>query len=428
MKKITIIGSGYVGLVSGICFAELGHKVTLVDNNNEKIRELKKFRIPIYEPGLKELLLKNKSRVSFTNSIKEGIRASEIIFIAVATPPKEDGSADLSSVENVAKEIAASMDSYRLIVEKSTVPVETGDWVKITIGRHMSKKIPFDVASNPEFLREGTAIEDFLAPDRIVIGVETQRAEKLLKEIYSKIKAPIIVTDIKSAELIKHASNSYLAVKISFINAVANICEKVGADVLKVAAGMGYDKRIGKDFLSAGAGFGGSCFPKDLDAFYWISKKLGYNFELLHEVKKINRSQKEVIVKKIEDVLWILKDKTIAVLGLSFKPNTDDMRMAPSIEIIESLVSKGARIRAYDPQGMEKSKEIMPYVTYCKDAYETIKGAECILLMTEWDEFKGLDFKKVKKLVKQPILVDARNLYHDKDLNKLGFIYKGVGR
>lgn len=320
------------------------------------------------------------------------------------------------------------MNSYKLIVEKSTVPVDTGEWVRITISRYMNKKILFDVASNPEFLREGTAIGDFLNPDRIVIGVETKRAETLLKELYSKIKAPVIVTDIKSAELIKHASNSFLAMKISFINAVANICEKVGADVIKVANGMGTDKRIGKAFLNAGAGFGGSCFPKDLDAFYWIAKKKGYNFELLHEVKKINQQQKYNLVKKIEDVLWIIKDKVIAFWGLSFKPNTDDMRMAPSIEIITTLISRGAKIRAYDPKAMEKAKLVLPDVTYCKDAYEAARCSECIIIMTEWEEFKNLDFTKIKKIVKQPIIVDARNLLSEKNLEKIGYIYKGVGR
>ena len=426
--KITVIGSGYVGLVSGTCFAHLGNSVVMVDSDEKKIRTLKKGGVPIYESGLKELLKKNRSRMQWTTSIKEGVRHGDIIFIAVPTPPREDGSADLSFVENVASQIAKFMDEYKLVVDKSTVPVETGEWVKTTITRNLSRRIPFDVASNPEFLREGSAVNDFLHPDRVVVGVETKRAEKLLMQLYKPLKAPIVVTDIKSAELIKHASNSFLATKISFINAVACICEKVGADVRLVAKGMGLDKRIGMAFLNAGAGYGGSCFPKDIDAFYWIAKKIGYDFHLLREVKNINEHQKTDIVKKLEDALWILKDKVIGVLGLSFKPNTDDMRLAPSIEIIEALCKKGATIRAYDPQAMQKAKEIMPDITYCKDTYDTLKGCDCLLLMTEWDEFRKIDFSRIKKIMKQLIVIDARNMFEPDKLKKSGFIYKGVGR
>ena len=430
MKNICIIGSGYVGLVSGACFAELGNKVVLIDNDEKKIAMLKKGKIPIYEPGLDKLLEKNKKLISFSSNIKEGIQNSDIIFICVGTPPHEDGSADLSNVERVATEVARNLNGYKLVVDKSTVPVETGEWVKTTIERNSSKKagVAFDVASNPEFLREGTAIHDFLNPDRIVIGVSSFKAQKFLTDIYKPINAPLIVTDIKSAELIKHASNSYLAMKISFINAVANICEKVGANVTNVAEGMGMDKRIGRDFLDAGPGFGGFCFPKDLEAFYWISKKVGYSFNLLAEVKKINEDQKKNIAKKVEDALWILKDKTIAVLGLAFKPNTDDMRMAPSIDIIKELKLKGAKVRAYDPQSMEKAREIMPFVEYCKSIDEVCKSADCILLLTHWKEFENIDFKKIKKLVKQAIIVDARNLYDPETMKKLGFVYKGVGK
>ncbi|MBU2614578.1 MAG: UDP-glucose/GDP-mannose dehydrogenase family protein [Elusimicrobia bacterium] len=430
MKKICIIGSGYVGLVSGACFAELGNRVILTDNDESKIESLKKGKIPIYEPGLDKLLQKNKTRISFSSSIKEGVLKSEIIFICVGTPPRDDGSADLSNVERVAAEIAGNLNSYKLVVDKSTVPVETGEWVKTTIERNSSKKsaAAFDVASNPEFLREGTAIHDFLNPDRVVIGVSSKKAEKILTELYKPIKAPIVVTDIKSAELIKHASNSFLAMKISFINAVGNICEKVGADVTKVAHGMGLDKRIGRAFLDAGPGFGGFCFPKDLEAFYWISKKVGYDFGLLHEVKKINEEQKKNIAKKVEDALWIVKDKTIAVLGLAFKPNTDDMRMAPSIDILNELNSKGAKIKAYDPQSMAKAKELMPYIQYCKNVEETCKSADCILLLTDWEEFKNIDFKKIKKILKQSILIDARNVYDPGKMKKLGFIFKGIGK
>lgn len=428
MKNICIIGSGYVGLVTGACFAELGNKVICADNDVGKIQALKKGLIPIYEPGLKELFDKNKKRISFTSVLRDGIRNAEIIFITVGTPSREDGSADLSSIERVASEVAKNMNGYKLIVEKSTVPVETGEWVKTVIKRNLPRKIVFDVASNPEFLKEGQAINDFLHPDRVVIGVETKRAEKLLTELYKPLGTTILVTDIKSAELIKHASNSFLATKISFINSVANICEKVGADVTKVAEGMGLDKRIGRQFLNAGPGFGGSCFPKDLSAFYWISKKLGYDFEILKAVLKVNREQRENIIKRIEDVLWILKDKTIALLGIAFKPETDDIRETPAIYIAEILQSKGARIKVYDPKAMSKAEDLLKGAEFCNDAYQACKSADCMVLLTEWDEFKKLDFNRIKKLMKQPVIVDCRNIYDPGKLKKLGFMYKGVGR
>jgi UDPglucose 6-dehydrogenase len=428
VKNICIIGSGYVGLVTGVCFAELGNRVICADNDANKISSLKKGIIPIYEPGLKELFKKNKNRIAFTSVLKEGIKKSEIIFITVGTPSREDGSADLSSIEKVASEVARNMNGYKLIVEKSTVPVETGEWVETVIKRNLSHKIVFDVASNPEFLREGQAIRDFLHPDRVVIGVETKKAEKILTELYKPLNTHILVTDIKSAELIKHASNSFLATKISFVNSVANICERVGADVTKVAEGMGLDKRIGKQFLNAGPGFGGSCFPKDLSAFYWISKKLGYDFEILKAVLKINKEQRGNIVKKVEDILWILKGKTIAVLGLSFKPETDDIRETPAIDVIEMLQSKGAKIKAYDPKAAAKAKGVLKDVEFCKDTYQACKSADCIVLLTEWDEFKKIDFVRVKKLMKQPVIIDGRNIYAPDKLKKLGFIYKGVGR
>ncbi|OGS19492.1 MAG: UDP-glucose 6-dehydrogenase [Elusimicrobia bacterium RIFOXYA2_FULL_50_26] len=429
MRTICVVGTGYVGLVTGACLSEMGHRVICIDNDKSKIDLLKKGRIPIYEPGLEELVRKNnrEKRLSFSTSIKEGINKSEIIFIAVGTPPRPDGSADLSFVENVAREIAYNMRSYKLIVDKSTVPVETGTWVAITVKRNLKKNIPFDVASNPEFLREGSAVHDTFNPDRIIIGVESARAESILREIYKPLKAPVIVTDMKSAEIIKHASNSFLAMKISFINAVGNICERTGADVTKVAEGMGTDKRIGKTFLNAGIGFGGFCFPKDLEAFMWISKKLGYEFNLLNEVKAINEQQKKLMVKKIEDSLWILKNKTVGVLGLSFKPNTDDMRFAPSIDIIEALQAHGAKVQAYDPVAMEKAKPLLK-IKYCANAYAAAKGADCLVILTEWDEFRKLDLVKVKKLLKTPILVDGRNIYDPRQAEKLGFTYKSIGR
>lgn len=426
--KIGVIGCGYVGLTTGVCLAELGHNVVCVDNNKDKINLLKEGKIPIYEPGIEKLIKKNKKRIKFSNEIKDAVLENIVIFIAVGTPSNPDGSPDLSYVENVAREISLWLNGYKVIVEKSTVPVETADWIKKTIERYKKNKVEFDVVSNPEFLREGSAIEDFLKPDRIVIGVESERARKIMLEVYKNIKAPKLIVDPKSAELIKHASNSFLAMKISFINAVANICELAGADIEEVALGMGLDRRIGRDFLKAGIGYGGSCFPKDIDAFIWIAEKLGYDFSLLKEVKKINQRQRELFIKKIEDTLWIIKDKTIGVLGLSFKPNTDDIREAPSIYIIQSLKQKGAKIKAYDPKAMSKMKEIFSDIKYCNSVYEVAKGADCLLILTEWDEFKKLDLKKIKKLMNTPIIIDGRNIFNLKQIVNLGFIYKSIGR
>jgi len=430
--NISIIGSGYVGLVTGACFAELGNKVICADNDNKKIIELKKGVIPIYEPGLKDLVENNvkKKRLKFSSSIKDAVLGSEVIFIAVGTPSKDDGEADLTDIENVARNIAINMTGYRLIVEKSTVPVETGQWVKHTISNYAKHNIKFDVASNPEFLREGSAINDFMHPDRIVIGVESKKAKEILVNLYKPLNAPLVITNIKSAELIKHASNSFLACKISFINAVSRICDKVGADVTEVAEGLGLDKRIGRAFLNAGIGYGGSCFPKDIDAFINLTEKLGYDFELLKSVKKINLQQKIYFLNKIKDALWVIKDKTIGILGLSFKPNTDDIRQAPSIDIIEALLQDGAHIRAYDPQAMQRAKEALgkSRIKFCKDSYDVCRGSDCLLIITEWDEFKELDFLRVKRLLKRPIIIDGRNIYEPKSLEKLAFIYTGVGR
>lgn len=428
--NICVVGTGYVGLVTGACLADLGNHVICVDIDKEKINKLKKGVIPIYEPGLEGLVKNNRkeNRMGFTTDLKEGVKKSTIIFIAVGTPPKENGEADLTYVENVSRQIARYMTSYKLIVEKSTVPVETGEWVKHTVKINNRHKVPFDVASNPEFLREGSAIEDFMHPDRIVIGVESKKARDLLVELYRPLNAPVVITDIKSAEIIKHASNSFLATKISFINAISNICERAGADVEKVAEGMGLDRRIGKGFLNAGAGFGGFCFPKDLSAFIMIAQKLGYDFGLLKEVEKINEAQKRALIKKIEDNLWIVKGKTIGVLGLSFKPNTDDIRFAPSLDIIQALSKEGARIQVFDPQAMEKAKKVLKGVKFCKDSYEAAKGADCLVVVTEWNEFKELDFKKIKKMLKQPLVIDGRNIYDPAVMKKLGFKYICVGR
>jgi len=436
--NISIVGSGYVGLVTGVCLAQIGHKITCVDVDQEKINKLKQGKVPIFEPGLEELLKKNlkNKRLSFTTSIREATRKSTAIFIAVGTPSKKSGDADLTYVENVARQIAVNMNDYKLVIEKSTVPAETGKRVARTIKMNLPKKfkknkktaLDFDVASNPEFLREGSAVHDFMNPDRVVIGVESKKAEKIFREIYKPLKPHMVVTNINSAELIKHASNSFLAVKISFINSISQICDKLGADVLKVAEGMGFDKRIGRAFLNAGVGYGGSCFPKDVDAFVRISEKSGYDFSLLKEVRKINEEQKASFVRLIEDKLWIVKNKVIGILGLAFKPDTDDMRSAPSIDIIDALQQEGAKIKAYDPVAMPNAKKILKKVTYCKDPYDVAKGCDCLLLLTEWDEFKKLNFKKIGSVMKQPVLFDGRNLYHDKGLEGLGFQYYGVRR
>lgn len=434
--NIAVIGTGYVGLVSGACFSEMGHRVICVDNDENKIKMLKRNKMPIYEEGLEELVKKNvkAGRLFFTTSIKEamhyqGIR-TEAVFIAVGTPPRDDGSADLSAVERVSAEVAENMSDYTVIVEKSTVPVETCLWIEKTMRRYNKKNIPFDVCSNPEFLKEGVAINDFLKPDRVVVGVSSERAEKLMRRIYKPLsKYPLLVCDVKSAELIKHASNSFLSTKISFINAVANLCEKTGANVELVAKGMGLDKRIGPDFLKAGIGFGGFCFPKDLEAFYWLSKQKGYDFEMLKEVKRINEEQKMWVVKKVESELWNLNGKIVSILGLAFKPKTDDMRFAPSIDIINSLISKGTKIKAYDPVAMDNAKKIFGNKIYfAKNPYDCVKDSDCVCLVTEWDEFKKIDFKKVFKMVKHPVMIDGRNLYNPKEMREIGFTYISVGR
>lgn len=436
--KIAIIGAGYVGLVTGVCLAEIGHHVICVDNDAEKIKRLKQGKAPIYEPGLEELMTKlmKKKRLDFSSSISSAVKHARVIFIAVGTPSKKNGEADLTYVENVARQIAENMDEYKLIVEKSTVPADTGKRIERTIALNLPKKyrtgkkaIEFDVASNPEFLREGCAIDDFMNPDRVVIGVESQRAEELLEEIYKPLKAKIVVTNINSAEIIKHASNSFLATKISFANALAQICDRVGADVLKVVEGMGYDKRIGRSFLSAGVGYGGSCFPKDVDAFIRLSEKSGYDFSLLKEVRAVNDGQKRSFLHLMEDKLWILKEKTIGILGLAFKPDTDDMRCAPSIDIIHGLMAEGAHVRVYDPKAMDNAKKIFKTgVVFSQDVYSMAKGCDCLVLLTEWEEFRNIDFKRLAKMMHQTILFDGRNFYVSKDIKKYGFEYYGIGR
>jgi len=428
--NLAIIGSGYVGLVTGNCLAELGNKVICVDSDIAKIKQLQRLELPIYEPGLEDLLRNNlkAGRISFTSSIKKAVNNAQVIFITVGTPSKDDGEADLTGIERVARDISEYLNEYRLIVEKSTVPVQTCAWVKRTIDIYNKKKVKFDVASNPEFLREGQAVNDFMHPDRIVIGVESKKARDILLNLYRPLKAPILITDIKSAELIKHASNSFLATKISFINALARICDKVGADIEKVAEGMGLDKRIGKMFLQAGVGYGGSCLPKDVDAFMHICEKLGYDFHLLKAVRQVNEEQKEYFFQKIVQNLWILKGKTIAVLGLAFKPNTDDIRSSPAIDIIRRLQKEGAEIKVYDPCAMKKAAGVLKGVVFCRNPYLAAKHSDCLVIMTDWDEFKELDLAKIKMLLKRPLIVDGRNIYEPQQLKRAGFKYICVGR
>lgn len=428
--NISIVGTGYVGLVTGACFAELGNKVICIDNDKSKINSLKKGILPFYEPGLEELVRKNMKlkNIIFNSDIKSGIEDSLIVFIAVGTPSRVNGEADLTGIESVARSIAQHIKGYKLIVEKSTVPVETGMWVERTIQVNIKGKAKFDVASNPEFLREGSAISDFMHPDRIVIGVESSKARDILLDLYKPLNAPILITDIKSAELIKHASNSFLAAKISFINAVSQVCERTGADVTKVAEGMGLDKRIGAQFLDAGVGYGGSCFPKDVDAFISISDKLGYNFELLKCVSKINTQQRNLVLNKVRDALWIVKGKTIGILGLSFKPNTDDMRSSPAIDIIKELQQEGAKIKAYDPVAMKKAAGLLKNVKFANDIYKLAEGCDCLVIVTDWNEFKEIDFAEIKKLLKRPLIIDGRNIYDKNKLKKMGFEYISIGR
>jgi UDPglucose 6-dehydrogenase len=430
---LCIIGSGYVGLVSGACFAEVGHNVICVDNDQRKVDALQAGRIPIYEPGLEEMVHRNVAakRLRFTNSIEDGVDNSQVVFIAVPTPPQPDGSVDLSYIEKVAREIAGVLKEYRVIVDKSTVPVKTGEKVADTIRRYNKAGAEFDVVSNPEFLREGCAVPDLMNPDRIVVGASSDRALALMHKIYEPFNAPVLVTDINSAELIKHAANSFLALKISYINAVSAICEASGADVEKVADGIGMDRRIGRNFLNAGLGYGGSCFPKDIAAFIAISDDLGVPFTLLKEVQKINRDQKERFLKTMRDSLWVLRDKKVAVWGLTFKPDTDDVRSSVAIELVNDLVREGAQVTAYDPKGMEKAREyklIPEAVKLADDPVAAVQDAEALVIATEWKEFANVNFEEVKKRMHTPLIFDGRNLFDPATMEGLGFRYRGIGR
>lgn len=430
--KIAIIGTGYVGLVTGTCFAEVGHEVICVDCDAAKVEMLRAGGIPIYEPGLEELIHRNTAagRLRFTTSTRDGVEQSDVVFIAVPTPPLPDGSVDLSFMEGVARDIAGAMTSYKIVVDKSTVPVKTGEKVAETIKRYCKAKVDFDVVSNPEFLREGSAVEDFLHPDRVVVGVRSQRPVMALRELYAPFNAPIIVTDINSAELIKHAANSFLALKISYINAISVICEASGANVQEVANGIGMDVRIGRQFLDASLGFGGSCFPKDLSAFIKIAEQLGYEFNLLREVQRINAQQMDRFFKKIVETLWVLKEKRIGVLGLAFKQNTDDVRMSPAIELCQRLLKEGALLRVHDPKAMEKAKGVLPAagVTYVDRMNEVAEGCDALVVATEWNEFKKLDLEHARHVMTHPILFDGRNLFDPREMESMGFIYKSIGR
>ena len=430
--KIAIIGSGYVGLVTGACFAEVGHEVICVDNDERKVKALRNGKVPIYEPGLEQLVQRNVSahRLHFSGSIEEGVDNSEVVFIAVPTPPQIDGSVDLTYIERVAREIASVLKEYRVIVDKSTVPVKTGEKVADTIRRYNKVNVDFDVVSNPEFLREGCAVADLLEPDRIVIGSNSERALAIMKKVYEPFMAPIMVTDINSAELIKHAANSFLALKISYINALSAICEASGADVEKVADGIGADKRIGRSFLNAGLGYGGSCFPKDIAAFIALSEQIGEPFQLLREVQRINQRQRERFVKKLRDKLWVLKEKRIAVWGLTFKPDTDDVRSSVAIDLVNDLLQEGAQVTAYDPKGNERVQELnlCPGVRLANSALEAVQDAETLVLATEWPDFGNLDLAEVHRRMHTPIVFDGRNLFDPATMRDLGFQYYAIGR
>jgi len=444
--KISVIGAGYVGLTTAACLAQIGHDVFCSESDLEKLKKLQNGVMPLFEPHLKEVLqlVRASGRLTF-GSTAEAIDHGRAIFICVGTPPLPNGDADLSAIEGVARAIAKQAAGYRLVIEKSTVPVQTGSQLRKHLSMHSTNASDFDVASNPEFLREGSAVEDFLHPDRIVVGVDSPRAAGLLREIYEpilrgsfacpihsdcrKVEDPVLLmTDTSSAELIKHASNSFLAMKISFINMVANLCEVVGADVTKVAEGMGLDPRIGPAFLNPGIGFGGFCFPKDVQAFIRIAEKSGCDFSLLKEVEKINQHRISHFIETIRKELWVVSGKKLAVWGLAFKPNTDDVRFAPSIALVKALREEGAMVSAYDPQAKEKARDVLPDIRYCADPYEAAQGAAAILIVTEWDEFRQVDWKRVRSVVEHPLIVDGRNMLDSNEVIRHGFHYMSVGR
>ena len=431
---IGIIGTGYVGLVTGACFAEFGIYVTCIDKDDKKVRSLKKGEVPFYEPGLEGLVKKNikNGRLRFSTRIQDAVDSSLVIFIAVGTPPRGDGSADMRYVESVAEEIAEHIKGYKVIVTKSTVPVGTGAKLTKIISKKLKEQVDFDIVSNPEFLREGSAIEDFMRPNRVVIGARSQQAAAIMKDLYGPlylIETPFVITNVETAELIKYASNSFLAVKISFINELSNLCDRVGADVHVVAKGMGLDHRIGAKFLHPGPGYGGSCFPKDTRALLTIASNKGLELGIVRSAVEANERQKTIMTEKIKNGLGSLKDKTIAVLGLSFKPNTNDMREAPSISIIEKLLKEKAKVKAFDPIATEDAKLVFhDKIKYAKGPYDCVKGADAVVILTEWNEFRNLELLKIKTLLKTPNFFDLRNIYEPEKMKRLGFNYFCVGR
>ena len=448
--RIAVVGSGYVGLVAGACFADLGHDVILVDNDQQKLAALRDGQVPIHENFLPELLSRHRGqRLTFSDNLTEAAALSSVIFIAVGTPPTESGEADMSYLESVAREISGGINGYKVVVEKSTVPVYTSDWVRRIILRNGTDPEWFDVASNPEFLREGSAVTDFMFPDRIVIGCDNSRAAEVLREVYAPltdgsyyrrsegipqpdralIPPPILVTSTKSAELIKHASNAFLAMKISFINAVASVCEAVGANVNEVAHGVGTDSRIGSRFLNPGIGYGGSCFPKDVMAFRAVARESGYDFRLLDEVMRINEDQRQRFLRKVHSALWTLRGKNLGVLGLAFKGGTDDIRESPALFLVKALLQEGSKITAYDPAAMERTRQCMPSgIAFADSAYEAAHGADALLILTEWEEFANLDLSRLRQELKYPIVIDGRNLYDPEVMAAHGFTYYSVGR
>jgi UDPglucose 6-dehydrogenase len=431
--NICIVGTGYVGLVTGACLAEFGMNLVCVDKDLDKIALLQKGEVSIYEPGLDDLVKKNmrEGRLRFSSNLQEGVISSLVIFIAVGTPPKEDGAADLSAVESVARLIAESMSGYKVVVVKSTVPVGTSRWLKELIQTHQDRPIPFDIVSNPEFLREGSAVQDFMRPDRVAIGADSEQAVAIMKDIYSALylnETPFVITSPETAEMIKYATNAFLATKVTFINEIANLCERVGADVHHVARAMGLDGRIGRKFLHPGPGYGGSCFPKDTRALSRLAQEKGYTFKILNSVIEVNEEQKLRMADKIEEKAGGLEGKTIGVLGLAFKPNTNDIRESSAIVIIQTLLRKGAKVKAYDPAAMEEARVLLPEIDFGKDAYDVAEGCDALVLATEWNQFRRLDLQRIRGLLKSPIFIDLRNVYDPDQMKQLGFNYCGIGR
>jgi len=430
---IAVIGTGYVGLVTGACFAEFGVDVTCVDVDSEKVDKLNRGVIPIYEPGLDKIVEKNVAagRLHFTTDIKTAVEGALVVFMAVGTPPQEDGSPDMSYYRQAAKDVAEAINGYKVLVTKSTVPVGTGEWLRQFVRANLTVETDFGVASNPEFLREGAAIEDFMRPDRVVIGSNEERAIDVMKDLYRPlylIETPIVITSLEAAELIKYAANAFLATKITFINEIANLCDAIGCDVHDVARGMGMDNRIGRKFLHPGPGYGGSCFPKDTRALTTVADKFGVETRIVDAVVEANERQRDAMIPKIEKLVGGLNGKTVGVLGLSFKPETDDMRESPATDIINEMVKRGATVKAYDPVAMSEARHYLPEIEYAVDEYDAIAGADILVIITEWNQFRALDMEKVKGLLRSPKVADLRNIYEPKDMREMGFEYVGVGR